>query len=207
MSLRNRVDPFGYIHAVAERGTMMGNRGGRIHDPASRTLLRRWASRAWICCLLHYKGQHHEPMGQGYTSLFFLDEVTALAAGHRPCFYCRRAAAKDFLSRLGRDIRAPEFDRIAHSDRLDEARRKRTFRGRIDALPDGTVVTLSGQAHAVKDGALLPWSFSGYGAPVPRDGIGDIEVLTPRVFVAILAAGYRPGWHASAGLPPTGTPS
>ena len=157
--------------------------------------------------MLDFKGRQRDVWGRFYTELFFLDEVTALAAGHRPCFYCRRAAAKDFLFRLGRDIRAPEFDRIAHSDRLDETRRKRTFRGRIDALPDGTVVTLSGQAHAVKDGALLPWSFQGYGAPVPRDGIGDIEVLTPRVFVAILAAGYRPGWHASAGLPQTGTPS
>jgi hypothetical protein len=138
-------------------------------------------------------------MGKGYTSLFFLDEVTALAAGHRPCFYCRRREARDFFSRLGRDIRAPEFDRIAHSDRLDGRRRKRTFRTRMDALPDGAMVVLSGEPHAVRAGVLLPWSVSGYGAPVPKDGMGEIEVLTPRVFVAILAAGYRPGWHASAG--------
>ncbi|MGE0210805.1 MAG: hypothetical protein AB7S41_03840 [Parvibaculaceae bacterium] len=207
MPLRNRVDPFGDILAVGERGTMMGNRGGRIHDPASKRILRRWTSKAWICCLLHYKDQHHEPMGKGYTSLFFLDEVTALAAGHRPCFYCRRRDAKDFLSRLGGDIRAPAFDRIAHSDRLDGKHRKRTFRARIDELPDGAMVALKGRPHAVGSNLLLPWSFSGYGAPVPKGGMGEIEVLTPRVFVAILAAGYRPGWHASAGLPQSGTSS
>src|SRR5690606_3647434 len=107
MPLQNRVDPFGAIHAVAARGMFTGNRG-IIHNPARRTLhSRRWTTKAWIICdLVHPRGAIRTPMGHngpsggaGWTELFFLDEVTALAAGHRPCFYCRRAAAQDFLAR------------------------------------------------------------------------------------------------------------
>ena len=94
MALQNRVTPFGELIATPARGLMFGNRGGRFHRDDQTLGLRRWASRHWICCDLHYKGHHHEPMGKGYTSLFFLDEVTALAAGHRPCFYCRHADAR-----------------------------------------------------------------------------------------------------------------
>ena len=90
MPLQNRVDPWGEIRAVPERGTMLGNRGGRFHRDDRSLGKRRWASHHWICCELHYRDMHHEAMGKGYTSLFFLDEVTALAAGHRPCFFCRR---------------------------------------------------------------------------------------------------------------------
>ena len=199
MPLQNRVDPFGDLVSAPERGTMMGNRGGRIHDPATRTLVRRWASKAWICCRLRWKDQHHEPMGEGYTSLFFLDEVTALAAGHRPCFYCRRADAKAFLACLGPGVTAPAFDAIAHADRLDGRRRKRTWTAPLAGLPDAAMVSVAGRPHAVKEGRLLPWSFAGYADALPWDGIGEVEVLTPRVFVAILAAGYRPAWHPSAG--------
>ena len=101
--LANRVDPSGAIQAVAARGTLMGNRGGRIHlaaDPETgegpRLGRRRWASRQWICCVLAFKGRRRQVMGPGYTELFFLDEATALAAGHRPCFECRRAEALAF---------------------------------------------------------------------------------------------------------------
>ncbi len=199
MPLQNRVTPFGDIVADPSRGTMMGNRGGRIHDPASKTLTRRWASKAWICCLLHYKDQHHEPMGTGYTSLFFLDEVTALAAGHRPCFYCRRADAKSFLAFSGLGLKAPEFDRLAHRDRLDEKRRKRTYPSSPDRLPDGTMVLLDGEPHAVLGERLLHWTMSGYDRSLPRSGKGEVRVLTPRLFVGILSAGYGPAWHESAG--------
>ena len=96
MPLQNRVDPWGEIRAVPERGTMLGNRGGRFHRDDRSLGKRRWASHHWICCELHYRDMHHEAMGKGYTSLFFLDEVTALAAGHRPCFFCRRKEANAF---------------------------------------------------------------------------------------------------------------
>lgn len=96
MPLPNRVDPFGAIAAVPERGLFLGNRGGRFHRDDRTIGPRPWASRQWICCVLSFKGRRRTPlMGRGYTELFFLDEVTALAAGHRPCFYCRRERATD----------------------------------------------------------------------------------------------------------------
>src|SRR5947207_8281454 len=97
MALQNRVTPFGHIVAISQRGMFTGNRG-IIHDPATRTLLkRRWASKAWLVCLCEFKGRHRTVMGgRSWTELFFLDEAVALAAGHRPCFFCRRDAATEF---------------------------------------------------------------------------------------------------------------
>jgi hypothetical protein len=186
---RNRVDPFGEIHSVPERGTMLGNRGGKFHR-GDRTLgKRRWASTHWIACELHYKGMHHEAMGEGYTSLFFLDEVTALAAGHRPCFFCRRAEAKRFLG----GMKVGPLDEALHRERLAE---RRTFE--IEGLPDGAMVAHDGAPFAVKGGALLRWSFDGYAPPIPRASIMRATLLTPPLIVAILSGGYQPRWHESA---------
>jgi hypothetical protein len=95
--LQNRVTPFGDVVAIAQRGLFIGNRG-IIHDPATKTLLgRRWTTKAWLVCVLDYKGRHREVMGgRTWTELFFLDEAVALAAGHRPCFFCRRRDAEAF---------------------------------------------------------------------------------------------------------------
>src|SRR3982750_3317937 len=98
MTLQNRVNPFGELIAAPSRGTLFGNRGGRFHRDDHTPGTRRWASRQWICCVLDFKGRHRQVWGRGYTELFFLDEVTALAAGHRPCFECRRADAKTFAA-------------------------------------------------------------------------------------------------------------
>src|SRR3982750_3662131 len=98
MALQNRVDPFGELIATQARGTLFGNRGGRFHRDDRTLGKRRWASRQWICCVLAFKGRHRAVWGRGYTELFFLDEVTALAAGHRPCFECRRTAARTFAA-------------------------------------------------------------------------------------------------------------
>ncbi len=135
MPLQNRVDPFGEIYAVTARGLFTGNRGV-IHDPATKTLLnRRWTTKAWIICECDFRGRHREVMGRnapsgraGWTELFFLDEVTALAAGHRPCFYCRRERAVDFArcfaAGQGRQtISAPEMDEILHRERWASRRR------------------------------------------------------------------------------------
>src|SRR4030081_3655254 len=97
MPLPNRVDPFGNLFADASRGLLFGNRGGRFHHDGQTLAARRWVSRRWICCRLHFKGRHREVWGRGYTELFFLDEPTALSAGHRPCFECRRGGGKGFL--------------------------------------------------------------------------------------------------------------
>ena len=204
MSLQNRVDPFGELRAVDARGLLFGNRGGRIHR-ADRTLARRrWTSRAWICCRLAFKGRHREVWGNSYTELFFLDEPTALAAGHRPCFECRRADAVAFAQAWARAHglnvapRAGAMDEVLHAQRLD-GRNKRRHRAKLDALPDGTMVVLADdQPLAVRGDALLPWSFAGYGAPRSRLRGIEVDLLTPPAIVAVLSAGYRPQWHPSA---------
>src|SRR3954447_17208275 len=148
MALQNRVDPFGELIATQARGTLFGNRGGKFHRDDRTLGKRRWASRQWICCVLSFKGRHRAVWGRGYTELFFVDEVTALAAGHRPCFECRRADAKAFAAAfaLGRGSeavpRAPEMDCLLHAERLD-GRAKRRHRLPIDGLPDGAFLTLA----------------------------------------------------------------
>ena len=139
MPLQNRVDPFGELFADPARGTFMGNRGGRFHTPARTLTARRWASRQWICCVLTFKGRHRDVWGQFYTELFFLDEPTALAAGHRPCFECRRQDADNFAEfwriahGLRRRPRAAEMDQVLHRERL-QGRAKRRHRRSIDGL-------------------------------------------------------------------------
>ncbi len=198
MPYQNRVTPWGDIVAIAARGTLMGNRGGRHHDPKSKKLLRRWATRRWIACALHYKGWRHEAMGEGYTSLFFLDEVTALAAGHRPCFFCRRRDAREFLERAGMLGRADDFDAIVHAERIGPSG-KRTCIMDLAGLPDGAIVEEEGSAYAVRGQSLLLWQPDGYGARQERGRAGEVKVLTPRSFVRVLASGYQPAWHPSAG--------
>jgi hypothetical protein len=123
MPLPNRVTPFGELFAAPARGLLMGNRGGRIHDDRRELATRRWASRQWICCKLAFNDRHRDVWGDSYTELFFLDEVTAFAAGHRPCFECRRQDAEDFAalfagadpnSAHSRASGTPEFYSQAH---------------------------------------------------------------------------------------------
>lgn len=218
MPLQNRVDPFGQIHAVAERGLFTGNRGV-IHDPDSRTLLeKRWTLKAWIICRCAFKGMRREPMGRnrkgrpgepdraGWTELFFLDEVTALAAGHRPCFYCRREQARDFCRRFGQasgigEPRAPMLDERLHRER-------RASGGKavpLDAdnlvnLPDGAMVADGGVAYALRGGKALRWSFGGYGEAVDPETFHGraLHLLTPPTTLAVLRRGYAPAWHPSA---------
>jgi hypothetical protein len=203
MPLQNRVDPFGELSAEPARGTLMGNRGGRFHTPARTLTARRWASRQWICCVLTFKGRHRDVWGQFYTELFFLDEPTALAAGHRPCFECRRQDAENFSQywrkALGkrRHPRAAEMDQVLHRERLD-GRAKRRQRRSIDGLPDGVFIALDGTAFALRGDALLRWTPEGYNARMPRPRRVIVEVLTPPAIIAVLSAGYRPRWHPSA---------
>jgi hypothetical protein len=203
MRLQNRVDPFGELFADPARGTFMGNRGGRFHTPARTLTARRWASRQWICCVLTFKERHRDVWGRFYTELFFLDEPTALAAGHRPCFECRRQEADTFAEfwriahRLRRRPRAAEMDQVLHRERL-QGRAKRRHRRSIDGLPDGVVVALDGTAFALRGDALLRWTPQGYDGRMPRPRRVIVEVLTPPAIVAVLSAGYRPRWHASA---------
>lgn len=192
---QNRVTPNGEIIADPARGTLMGNRGGRIHDPQTKELTRRrWASRQWIACVVDFKDRQRTVMGEGYTELFFLDEATALAAGHRPCFECRRADARRFARcwaqamGLERPPRAPEMDRALHAERL-EGRRKKTHIFAAQGLPDGVMIDHQGAAFLLERDIMRRWSPSGYGAPVSR-ATGDVVALTPPSIIHALAAGY-----------------
>jgi hypothetical protein len=188
--LQNRVDPFGALRAAPERGRLMGNRGGRFHDDEQRIGRRQWASRQWIACVCEFKTRRREVFGRGYTELFFRDEPTALAAGHRPCFECRRAEALAFQAAFpGVKPSAPAMDARLHEERLDAARRTRAVA--LDKLPDGAMVLWRGAAHLKAGDKLWPWSFAAYGAPeaAPR---AEVAALTPPSILAALAAGYRP---------------
>ena len=203
MPLQNRVTPLGEIVAVPQRGMFTGNRG-IIHDPATRTsLTRRWSSRAWIACVCEFRGWRRAVMArQSWTELFFLDEATALAAGHRPCFFCRRDDANRFRAAWadGNGVpppRAKEMDDTLHGERLDgRAKRLHTLRELTGALPDGAMVCAGGETFLIVKGKALYWSFDGYRpTDVPTD---DVRLITPPSTLRALRAGYRPVLHPSA---------
>ena len=178
----------------------MGNRGGRLHDAQRKLGARRWVNRAWICCKLAFNDRHRKVWSNSYTELFFLDEVTAFAAGHRPCFECRRKDAERFaLLFSGQKQRASAvvMDKILHAERLD-GKDKRSHQARLDTLPDGTMISLEGQAFAVQGNRLLRWSADGYSQSQRRPRGIAVEVLTPPSILAVLWRGYGPLWHPSA---------
>ena len=144
MPLQNRCDPFGELIATPARGTMMGNRGGKFHRDDRTLGKRRWSSRHWIGCDLHYKNAKHDAMGQYYTSVFFLDEVTALAAGHRPCFFCRRKDAQRFLALAESPLMADAADRILHEQRFASRHAPVAQDCDVAALPDGAMIAIDG---------------------------------------------------------------
>ena len=204
--LQNRVFPNGSIRAEPARGTMMGNRGGKFHDPDSKRLhpTKRWVSQQWLCCEAQFNDRQRSVMGHGYTELFFIDEVTALAAGHRPCFECRRADFLDFAERWRRAKRrkkrptAKQMDEVLHRERLhgDDKRVDRAF---WDDLPNATMIAWRGGAVAKHGGKPLLWSPDGYEAADPSDFEGQlVTVLTPPAIRTVLKTGYKPRWHPSA---------
>ena len=197
MPLQNRVTPFSDLIAVPDRGTLMGNRGV-LHDD-DRRIVRFSQGRRWISCLTEFKGRRRVPMTPGnYTELFFLDEATALAAGHRPCHECRRADALRFREAWARGAGAdPEtsfevIDRHLHDDRLEARGRMRRWTAHPAGLPDGAMVEVDGAAFLVGDGRIREWTPAGY-RPAREAPDGPVRVLTPRAIVAAIAAGYRPG--------------
>jgi hypothetical protein len=198
MPLQNRVSPFGELFAAAARGTLMGNRGGRLHDADRMLGARRWASRQWICCVLDFKNRQRDVWGRYYTELFFLDEVTAFAAGHRPCFECRRKDAVEFAERFpGGRVSAPAMDDVLHAERLD-GKATRLHRRKLDTLPDGAMIARDGEAFAVRGNRLLRWTPRGYKDAKPRPKGVTVDVLTLPAMLAVLKAGYAPQWHRSA---------
>ena len=200
MPLQNRVSPFGDIVAITQRGLFTGNRG-IIHDPATKTLLaRRWTNKAWIICTCDYGGRRREVMGgRSWTELFFLDEAVALAAGHRPCFFCRRDDAERFktcfaTARGTQPLSAPAVDAVLHGERLERgAKRLHPIPGPLAALPDGTMVVAAGAAYMLRAGKAHRWTNDGYAPPQSLDHADGL--LTPPSTVLALGAGYRPALH------------
>jgi hypothetical protein len=200
MPLQSRVSPFGELIATPARGTLFGNRGGRLHDSQQKLTARRWVNRAWICCKLAFNNRHRKVWGNSYTELFFLDEVTAFAAGHRPCFECRRKDAERFaLLFSGKKQRASAaaMDKILHAERLD-GKTKRSHRSKLDTLPDGAMISLDGQAFAVRGNRLWRWAPGGYSQSQSRPRGIAVDVLTPPSILTVIRRGYGPLWHPSA---------
>jgi hypothetical protein len=206
--LQNRVDPYGQLHAVEARGFWMGNRGV-LHNSA-KEIVASWRLTRWITCALSFKGIRRDVFAPNrYSELFFLDEATSLAAGHRPCAECRRSRFEELCAAwraAGNDqdarwpLRADDIDRVLHSERVKGGPAKRTFSATLSSLPAGTIVDLAGRPYLYWAGLLRPWSFSGYGAA--RDSVGSsthVKVLTPRSIVRAIRVGFAPRVHESAG--------
>ena len=208
MPLQNRVTPFGEVVADPHRGLFTGNRG-IIHDPATRTLLRkRWSNPAWLICVCEFRGRRRKVMGgRSWTELFFLDEATAFAAGHRPCFYCRRDDANRFRSCWEEgngvaDLLAPDIDAVLHRERFASGKKLHALPSPVDRLPDGAMVALDGEAFLVVKGSRLRWTFAGYRKTTAQ--VGGRHAAHAAIDIARARVGISPGccirarWRTSA---------
>ena len=197
MPLQNRVTPLSDVIADPARGLVYGNRGC-LHDDQGQ-ISRRYNGKRWIACRLSFRGWHRTPLLQPgrFTELFFLDEATAFAAGHRPCALCRREDYTRFLE-LWRGLHPGEtgagaVDARLHDERLSpETRTQQRHAAPFAELPDGTFVLQRGEPQLVLGEALLRWTPAGYGTRVPRPGRGSAEVVTPPSLVSVLRAGWQP---------------
>src|SRR5262245_50890745 len=209
MPKQNRVTPFGHIVATPARGTFMGNRG-IVHDANGR-IQRAWQCKRWLVCVLEFRGRKREVMSPGhYTELFFLDEATALAAGHRPCAECRRSRFLNFCaawktahspnSTASRPT-ADQIDQRLHAERIAPDGAKRTYVAALDDLPDGVFVTVAAwgeEPYPVSGNQLLQWSPAGYDERRKPPKGKEVTVLTPPSTVKAIRAGYVAEIYASA---------
>ena len=209
MPRRNRVDPLGDLHAVDARGLFTGNRGCLVDE--SRQLVRHHRSNLWITCVTSFRGWRHELDRPGrWTPLFFLDDAVALAAGHRPCAFCRladhRAYRDGVTTMLQRDapVRADELNRRLASERLrrgrglDRGGDRRLWDGVVDELPDGTVFAADDGPRVIVGARTLLFTFDGWRDPQPASRQSTVAVITPPTSVAALRGGFRPVLHPSA---------
>ncbi len=198
--MQNRVDPFGNIITTKARGLWMGNRG-KIHNDKQQ-VTHAFKLKAWLTCKLEFNGRHRQIMGANtYTELFFLDEATAFAAGHRPCFECRR---QDFIAFKNAWIKAnaeykftmktsiQEIDNMLHKERMNKDGSKKTFEAHINKLPDGTFISVDNHAYLIFKNELYLWSPFGYKKHQLKITRNTVAVLTPRSIVNIFRSGYLP---------------
>lgn len=212
MSLQNRVTPFGEIVENPARGLLMGNRGGRIHDADTKTLTkRRWASKRWIICVTQFRGRHRQIMApNSYTELFFLDEVTALAAGHRPCFECQREKAKALAAAYTAahdhaPMDADAMDICLHGERLACSTQSSTLiHEQMKALPIGAMFAQGKRCFCVAPDGNRQWHIEGYGQTGASSALqysannNTYRLLTPPSVITALRAGYQPLFHPTA---------
>jgi hypothetical protein len=203
LPLQNRVTPTGDIIATPHRGMFTGNRG-IIHDPATKTLLKkRWSTPSWLTCVCEFRGRRRKVMAtRSWTELFFLDEATAFAAGHRPCFYCRREDANRFRAawEAGNDAKellAREIDDVLHRERLEKGRKRlHPLPMPLGELPDGAMVQDGAESFMIVQGRAILWSPAGYLRA--ERALADARLLTPPSTLRAFKAGYRPILHPSA---------
>jgi hypothetical protein len=194
MPFQNRVTPLGELIGTPERGLVYGNRG-RLHDERG-VIRRQWQVKRWISCRLEFRGRHRAggPMPPNrYTGLFFLDDATALAAGHRPCAECRNADYRSFLA-LTSASGADDLDERLHAER------GRLHEAELDDLPDGAFVALDGEPWLVTGSHLLRWTPGGYSEQRQRFR-SRVDVVTPPTSIRVLASGWKgsvPLLHPSA---------
>lgn len=198
--LQNRVNPSGEIIRTHHRGMWLGNRGV-LHNE-KKEIIRTYKIKAWITCVLEFRGRHREVMQPNrWTELFFLDEATAYSAGHRPCFQCRYEDHQRFKTYWLKgnpeyrfDMKTPvsKIDDILHQERVTSNKIKVTWQEKLTDLPDGTFVIYQDQAYLLKDTQLHLWTPAGYGKPIPLPDLDKITVLTPKSVVNMFRAGYVP---------------
>jgi hypothetical protein len=198
--LQNRVDPQGNIIKSSARGVWMGNRG-QLHG-SGKTILRSFKHQAWIICLLEFKGRHRQIMSPNlWTELFFLDEATAFAAGHRPCFECRRADANSFKVAWLKGNPEFEFpdkvaigkiDQIMHQERITKKGGKVTFEAAVKNLPNGTFIQIENEPYLLAEQLIYHWTPFGYEKGIPLPLLATITVLTPKSVVNAFHMGYQP---------------
>jgi hypothetical protein len=205
MPLQNRVNPFGVIFRSPARGTLMGNRGGAIHNDR-REIVRQFKSQRWIACLLEFKGIRRTLMSPHlYTELFFLDEAVAFAAGHRPCAECRRERFIDFKNSWKRSddadprapLLAPEIDLELHRSRMDRRGGRVTYEADLQSLPNGCFVKIEESAYLIWGDALFLWTPEGYAKKEGRPNRLTVTVLTPKPIVQCFQRGLEPATHVS----------
>ena len=208
--LQNKVDPWGELHAVRARGALMGNRG-ILHD-AHDQIVRRWTTKSWVSCCLDASFQKRSPFTQGtYSELFFLDEATAYAAGHRPCRVCQRqkhdsfnlhwtaANRPDHTAATGQPrLPVAQIDAVLHAERVGAGKAKRTHAARLGDLPVGAILAEGGRTLLVGPAGLRAWSFQGYGVAPALAPDTAVQLLTPPSIVAAIRHGLAVDWHPSA---------
>ena len=194
----------------------MGNRG-ILHDSGNR-IVRPWAHKAWVTCLLEFNGMKRlKPFSPGnYSELFFIDEATAFAAGHRPCAHCQRARHREFKdawihANVADELRAstlmPAVDRALHAERCVPGGHKVTFDAPLVELPRGAMFEYEDAAYLVAAAGYLPWSFDGYGVAKAFGGATVVKVLTPQSAVRAFKEGFMPMVHSSARILNVDTPA